>query len=330
MAPTFRTALVGLLTSLAGLASPSFAQSPAAWPGKPVRIVVPFSAGTGLDVLARGFAERLAEQTKSTFTVENREGAGGTIGTIAAARSAPDGLTLLFTAHAPFAVSPYMQTGATYDPINDFVPIMKVASTAMVLVTGRDSPFRQFDDVVREAKANPGKVSYATTGIGTPSHLNVEVIRREIGIDILSVPYKNTGQAMSDVIGNQVPLYMPSLPAAVPLLQSGQLRGLAIGSAKRSSVAPDIPTVAEVIKKPGVELVVWYGFLAPKGTPSEVIDQWQGLIAKAAATPQMKDTMSKLGAEPALVGPKEFREEVRRDAEQSKRLVESLNLKVEK
>jgi tripartite-type tricarboxylate transporter receptor subunit TctC len=186
--------VTGMLASLC-LTTGVLAQPQTSWPAKPVKIIVPFSAGTGLDVLARGFAERLAEQTKGTFTIDNKEGAGGTIGTVAAARSAPDGNTILFTAHAPFAVSPFVQTGTTYDPVNDFVPVTKVASIAMVLVTGRDSGFRQFDDVVRQAKANPGKLSYATTGIGTPSHLNVEVIRREVGIDIASIPYKNTGQA---------------------------------------------------------------------------------------------------------------------------------------
>jgi tripartite-type tricarboxylate transporter receptor subunit TctC len=135
---------------------------------------------------------------------------------------------------------------------------------------------------------------------------------------------------MSDVIGNQVPLYMPSLPAAAPMLQSGRLRGLAIGSAKRSSVMPDVPTVAELLKKPGVELVVWYGFFVPKGTPADIVEQWHAQIAKAMASPRMKDALAKLGAEPVLVGPKEFRDEVRRNAEQSKRLVEALNLKAEK
>lgn len=326
---TFIRTVAWMLASL-GLLAPLTARAQGTWPTKPVKIIVPFSAGTGLDALARGFAERLTEQTKGTFNVENREGAGGTIGTISVARSAPDGHTLLFTAHPPFAVSPYMQSGATYDPVNDFVPVSKVASIAMVLVTGRDSRFTVFDDVVKEAKASPGKLSYATTGVGTPSHLNVEIIRRELGMDIVSVPYKNTGQAMSDVIGNQVPLYMPSLPAAVPLLQSGQLRGLAIGSAKRSSLIPDIPTVAELLKKPGVELVVRYGFFAPKGTPAEVIEQWHSHIAKAAASAQMKETLAKLGAEPALLGPRGFREEVLRDAEQSKRLVDTLNLKAAK
>lgn len=316
--------VLGALTWLA-LNPSALAQD--AWPHKVVKIIVPFSAGTGLDVVARGFAERLAEQTKATVTVENREGAGGTIGAIAGARAPADGATLTFTAHAPFAVAPYMQSGATYDPLNDFVPISKIATIAMVLITGRDSAYRQFDDVAREAKASPGKLSYATTGIGTPSHLNVEAIKRDLGLDIVAIPYKNTGQAMSDVVGNQVPLYMPSFPAAIPMLKSGQVRGLAIGSTRRSALMPDIPTVAEVLKKPGVESGVWYGFLAPRGTPPEVVQRWHDEIARAAATPQVKEMFARVGADAVLVGPQEFRQQLQRDAEQARRLIEALNIR---
>lgn len=324
MHPLTRRVALGAFVSIA-FAAAATAQD--RWPGKPVKIIVPFSPGTGLDAIGRGFAERLAEQTGATVTVENREGAGGLIGTVAAARAPADGLTLVFTAHAPFAVAPYMQTGASYDPVKDFVPVAKVATIAMVLVTGRDSAFKQFDEVAKQAKAQPGKLSYATTGLGTPSHLIVESIKRELGLDIVAIPYKNTGQAMTDVVSNRVALYMPSFPAAVPMLKSGQLRGLAIGAAKRSPIAPDVPTVAEVLKRPDAEAMTWYGFLAPAGTPTSVVERWHGEIAKAAASSQVKDLYARLGVEPVLEGPQEFRDHVRRDAEISRQLLATLNLK---
>lgn len=315
--------------AFAGLAlcGPAAAQNN--WPAKPVKIIVPFSAGTGLDVVARGFAERLAEQTKTTFTVENKEGAGGTIGAIAGARAPADGLTIVFTAHAPFAVAPYLQAGATYDPVGDFVPISKVALIPMVLITGSGSAFKKFGDVVAEVKTNPGKLSYASSGIGTPSHLHVEVIKRALGLDLVSVPYKNTGQAMSDVIGGTIPLYMPSLPAAQALLRSGQVRALAIGSAGRLPAYADIPTVAEVVNRPGLEATVWYGFLAPKGTPQEIVAQIHAEIAKAAVTPRVSEMLERAGAVATVVGPAEFGQQVKRDAEQSRQLLRALGVKPE-
>ena len=300
------------------------------WPARPIRLVVPFGAGSGLDVVARGFAERLGEQLKTSVVVENKEGAGGTVGALAVAHAPADGYTLMFTAHAPFAVAPYMQAGAGYDPVSDFAPIAKVAQIPMVLITGANSHIRSFADMAVFAKANPGKLDYASSGIGTPSHLHMEVIKRELGIDLNAVPYKSTGQAMTDVIGGQVPLYMPSFPAALPQLKAGQVRALAIGSTRRSPVMPEIPTVAELLKQPGLDASVWYGFLAPKGTPPEIVTRLHAEIVKAAATPRIGELMDKLGAEPVSVGPREFAQQIQRDADTSRRLLQSLGVKAEK
>ncbi|NML44349.1 tripartite tricarboxylate transporter substrate binding protein [Ramlibacter sp. G-1-2-2] len=320
---------LAVATAALGLAGAALAQG--GWPaGKTVRVIVPFGAGTGLDVMARGFAERLAEQLKTAVVVENREGAGGTVGALAVAHAPADGYTLMFTAHAPFAVAPYLQSGAGYDPVNDFAPVAKVAQIPMVLITGANSRFRSLADVAAYAKANPGKLDYASSGIGTPSHLHMEVIKRELGVDIAAVPYKSTGQAMTDVIGGQLPLYMPSFPAALPQMKAGQVRGLAIGSAKRSPVMPDIPTLAELLKQPNLEAIVWYGFLAPKGTPPEIVERLHAEIAKAEAGPRMKELMDKVGAEAAPAAPREFAQQIQRDAEASRKLLASLGVKAEK
>jgi tripartite-type tricarboxylate transporter receptor subunit TctC len=309
------------------LSTTAFAQ--ADWPSKPVKIIVPFGPGTGLDVMARGFAERLSEQLKTPVVVENKEGAGGSIGALATAHAPADGYTIMFTAHAPFAIAPYLQAGSAYDPTSDFTPIAKVALIPMVLITGRGSSFMNFNDVVAYAKSNPGKLDYASSGIGTPSHLNVEVIKRELGLDIGAVPYKSTGQAMSDVIAGHVPLYMPSFPAALPHIKGGQVRALAIGSSKRSSVVPEIPTVAEVLKQPGLEASVWYGFLAPKGLSPEIVNRLYAEIAKAAASPKFSEMFNKLGAEAVMVGPREFGQAIAGDADRSRKLLQALGIKPE-
>ena len=320
-----RNKLIARIAACALGAASIHAAAQQSWPSQPVKIIVPFSAGTGLDVVARGFAEELVNQTKGTFTVENRDGAGGTIGAMAALRSPPDGGTMMFTAHAPFAVAPYMQKAAQYDPATDFESIAKIAVIPMVLITGKGSSLHSFADMVNQAKARPGKLSYASSGVGTPSHLNVEIVKRELGLDIVPVPYKNTGQAMTDLIGGQFPLYMPSFPAALPMLHSGQVRALAIGSAQRSNVMPDIPTLAEVLKKPGMEAAVWYGFFAPKGTPAAIVARMQEEIVKAA--PKLEDRLKKLGATPVLARGAEFREQVRKDAQASQELLRALNVK---
>lgn len=322
-----RNQLIACLAAcfLGATSVPASAQT---WPSsQAVKIVVPFSAGTGLDVVARGFAEEFGKQTKGTFTVENKDGAGGTIGAMSVLRAAPDGHTMLFTAHEPFAAAPYMQAAAQYDPANDFEPIAKIAVIPMVLITGSNSGLHSFSDMVTKAKASPGKMSYASSGIGAPSHLNVEVFKRELGLDIVPIPYKNTGQAMTDLIGGQFALYMPSFPAALPMLRSGQVRALAIGSAQRSTVLPDIPTLSEVLRKPGLEAAVWYGFFAPKGTPPAILDRMQAEITKAA--PKLEDRLNKLGAQPVMVQRAEFRQQVRKDAEASKSLLRALNIKPE-
>ncbi|MGT2434033.1 Bug family tripartite tricarboxylate transporter substrate binding protein (plasmid) [Cupriavidus basilensis] len=253
------------------------------WPNRPVRIVVPFSSGTGLDVMARGIAEQLHEQTGGNFVVENREGAGGGIGAIAVGRAAPDGYTLLFTAHSPFASAPFVKDGPTYDPVADFTPITKVAQTPMVLIAGKTAPFGKFDDLVSYARAHPAQLNYASSGVGTPSHLHMEVLKQAMGLDIVAVPYKNTGQAMTDLIGGQVPLYMPSYAAALPQLRAGQVKALAIGSSRRYAEFPNVPTLAEAMKRPDLRASVWYGFLGPKGMSSALVARIDTQLAKAVS-----------------------------------------------
>ncbi|WP_244789249.1 Bug family tripartite tricarboxylate transporter substrate binding protein [Cupriavidus pauculus] len=300
--------------------------APADWPQRPVRVIVPFSSGSGLDVLARAFAEQLATQTHQTFVVENRDGAGGGIGSVAVARSAPDGYTLLFTAHSPFASAPYIKDGPTYDPVKDFTPITKVAQTPMLLVSAASGALKSFDEVIRYVKANPGKLSYASSGVGTPSHLHMEVVKQTVGLDIQAVPYKSTGQAMTDLIGGQVALYMPSYPAALPQLRAGQIRALAIGSATRSPEFPNVPTLAEALRRPQLRASVWYGYLGPKGMPGEVVSRIDIEVSKAAQSPRVRQLMKTIGSDPDIVGPVNFGKQIATDAKDSQELLGRLGI----
>ncbi|HSW17614.1 MAG TPA: tripartite tricarboxylate transporter substrate binding protein [Ramlibacter sp.] len=315
-----------VLLALAAFCLPAAVSAQQQFPSHPVKIVVPFGAGTGLDVMARGYAERLTEQLKVPVLVENRDGAGGSVGAVAVARAKPDGYTIVFTANAPFSVAPFIQA-KTYDPLTDFAPISKVAVIPMVLITGAKSQFKTLGDMVTYAKGNPGKLDYASSGVGTASHLAVELIKARGGVDITAVPYKSTAQAMSDIIGGQLPLYMPSFPAALGQLKSGQVRALAIGGLKRSSVMPDIPTLAEVLKQPDAEASVWYGFLAPKGTPQGLVDRLNEEIAKATGTPQIAALIEKIGGEVALGGPRDLQAQIQRDVDESGKLLRALGIK---
>ncbi|CAN5609920.1 tripartite tricarboxylate transporter substrate binding protein [soil metagenome] len=310
--------------TLAAVASAAFSQ--AAFPSHPIKVIVPFAAGSGVDAVARMYAERLGERTKTQFIVENRDGAGGTLGTVAVARSPADGYTLLFTASPPYAVGSAVQGNNAYDPAKDFTFISKVAATPMVLIASTGSGFTRFDDLVTEARAHPGKLNYASTGIGTPSHLSVEIIKQRMSIAIEPIHYKSAGQALTDTIGNTVPLYMPSYPAAQGQLQAGKVVGLAIGSPTRLAAAPDIPTLAEVLKQPGLEIRVWYGFLAPKGTSKAIVDKIAADVAEVSALPDTAQRIGKLGAEPLQVGPTEFASQVAAEVTTGLQLVQQLGI----
>ncbi|HEX2889633.1 Bug family tripartite tricarboxylate transporter substrate binding protein [Vineibacter terrae] len=322
-----RTALRIVWLLVAGLAGAARAQ--AEYPDKVIRIVVPFAPGTGLDVIARGFAERFTSQMGVTALVENRDGAGGILGSGVVKSAPPDGYTLLFTAHPPFAVAMLLQRTPSYDPGGDFTPVAKVAAVPMVLVASNAAQFGSFDAFVDSAGKNPGRLTYASSGIGTPSHLNMERIKLARGLAIQDAPYKSAAQAMTDVMAGHVPLYLPSFPAALPHLAAGKLRGLAIGSAKRAAALPDMPTMAEALAQPGFEAVVWYGFLAPAGTAPAIVARLEAEITQAMATPQMKDILSRLGAEPAMASGNDLAALIRRDVGDARKLLDELKLKPE-
>src|SRR5919107_4354434 len=302
-----------LAWSTAGVAAATAAT--ADLPRGPIRVVVPFGAGTGLDVIVRAVGEAFTRRTGSVVVVENREGAGGLIGATGVRALPPDGSNLLFTAHPPFAVGPLLQRQASYDPVADFAPLALLAVTPMVLVASNEAPFRDFAGMVAHARGRPNELDYASTGIGAPSHLNMERIARAEGLSLQHVPYANGSLAMTDTIAGRVSLYLPSFPAALPHIVGGRLRGLAIGSARRAEAAPDVPTMAEALRRPDFQATVWYGFLAPARLPGALVERLSAELLAAAATPEVQAALARAGADFAPLAAPEFPAQLRRDVE---------------
>lgn len=303
--------------------APALAQS---YPDRPIRLVVGFGPGSGADTIARIVAERLAERLKASVVVENREGAGGSIGTAVVAKAPADGYTLLLGA-SPMTVTPHMQAAPAYDPVKDFVPIIKVAELPLLLITSPTAPYKTLKELVAYARQNPGKLSYATSGLGSPSHLSVEMIKQSTGINVVAVPYKNVGQAMTDALAGTVSFYFPAMPGALPQVKAGKARGLAIGATRRSSRLPDVPTLVEELGTPGLEVITWYGLMAPAGTPREITARLYTEMARVMDAPETRDKLAATGVDLAVANAEEFAAQVRADSMRYGKLVRELGLK---
>ncbi|MBM3555560.1 MAG: tripartite tricarboxylate transporter substrate binding protein [Alphaproteobacteria bacterium] len=318
-----RTLLAAGAAALALASQGAWAQ---AFPSRPIKIIVPFGAGTGTDVLARVIGERISETLGQPVVAENREGAGGLLGAQVTQKSPADGYTLMMAAN-PFVVAPQLQAVAPYDVTRDFTAVAKIGVIPMALVTASTSPYRTIAELVDFAKANPGKLNYASSGMGSPSHLEMELIKQEFGLRIQDVPYKSTSQAMMDTLGGQVGLYFPTLPVVTAQMKSGQLRLLATGGARRAAQAPDVPTLAEAFGKPGWEATVWYGFVGPAGMPKDVVAKLSEAIITATEHPAAKQRIENSGTAIEAGGPEVFAALLKRETEKWGPLVRSLGLK---
>ena len=297
-----------------------------AYPAKQIRIIVPFGTSSGLDPVARAIGERMAEQMATPVVIENREGAGGQLGVLAAAAAPADGSTIVLVVSPPFAAAPYLQKRPAYDPVANFTPIARVVTTPLMLIASNHAPFKTFADMVDYARLNPGKLNYASAGIGTASHLKMEQLKLALGLDIAFVPYKSTGQQMTDTIGGQVQLSMPSLAGGLPQVTGGNVRALAVGSLQRSPLLPDVPTFAEASRVPELEAVVWYGFMAPRGLSEPLVARLSAEIEKALASSQMAKVAASMGAERAFQGPADFAATLQRSADEARKLIGELKI----
>lgn len=276
-----------LLGTVLGLLAMQLAAQP--YPNKPISLVVPQAAGGTNDIVARMVAPAFGEAIGASVVVENRPGAGGNIGTQGVARAAKDGYTLLLTINSAQAINPALYKNPGFDPINDFVPLYYIGATPYVLVTPPGSPYKTLADVVAAAKKKPGELSYASAGNGTISHLLGAMLNTSAGIEMQHIPYKGVAPAINDVLGGQVPLAFASLPSALNYIKAGKLQAIAISSAKRSSIAPEIPTIAETY--PDCVGEVWVAVFAPMGVSAEVIMKAQAAMEKVMARSDVRERL---------------------------------------
>lgn len=267
-----------------------------AWPSKPIRLVVPFPAGGGTDIIGRELAQKMADATKWTFVVENRPGSGGNIGVDNVAKSPADGYSLVLGQTSNLAISPSLYAKLPYDPIKDLTPISLVASSALLVVTGAKSPFRSIGDMIAEAKAKPGAINFATSGNGTVAHLATEMLQKEAGVKLTHIPYKGAAQGAQDVISGRVELYVSSVPTLIGHIKNGNLRPLAVTSLKRVDDLPQTPTLAESGYK-GFDAVTWFGLLGPSNLPKDITARLNAEVLKALQNPELRTRLSDQGAD---------------------------------
>ena len=290
-------------------ASPAFAQP---YPAKAIRIVVPFPPGGGTDIIAREIAQKTSALNGWTFVIDNRPGSGGNLGVDAVAKSAPDGYTLALGQSSNLAINPTLYTKLPYDPVRDLTAVGLMASSPMVLVVAAQSPHKTLADVLSAAKAKPGSLNFASPGNGTVAHLSAELLQKTAAVKFTHIPYKGAAQAVTDILGGQVDLYMSSIPTLIGQVRSGKMRALAVTSLQRVDDLPQTPTVAES-GYPGFESGTWFGFVAPAGTPPEIVGTLNKEFAKALAAPDLKKKLGDQGAEVLGGTPEQFSQLIKSD-----------------
>jgi tripartite-type tricarboxylate transporter receptor subunit TctC len=296
------------------------------YPAKPVKIVVPYSAGGNADILGRTLAQKLGDALKQPFVVENRAGANGGIGTDFVAKSPADGYTLLVTASGPFTVNPTLYKSVPYDPVKDFAPISECAVYQYVLVTLASSPWKSIDDIVAGARARPGAVSYGSTGVGGGNHLSGELFALATGTQLVHVPYKGSAPALADLLGGQLSMMFDTVITSVPQIRAGKLRAFAVSSAKRASSLPEVPTMQEAGIK-GFDISQWQGFLAPAGTPKAIIERLNAETIKAMRSADVHERIAVQGGNEIVTGtPEEFSALIRSDLQAYARLIKDARI----
>jgi tripartite-type tricarboxylate transporter receptor subunit TctC len=316
-----------LLAGFAMLAVLPTAGAQQQWPSQTIKMIVPFTPGTGADVLARVIGQKLSESLKQPVVVENRVGASGSIGTAGVAKSAPDGHTLLMTANT-IVTNPHIQKNIPYDPLNDLTPISKLAVSSLAFAVNPSFPARTLPELIKLVKANPGKYTYASPGPGTPQHLAMELFKYTSGTDILHVPYKGSAGAVTDLLGGQVNMMIFPMHFALGYSATGKIRLLGVADSTRVSSAPSVPTFEEQgVKNSNVD--AWYGFFAPAGTPEAIVTRLNGEVKRILAMPDVVDTLKKQGLTPTPSSPAEMNVVMKTDYARWADLVKKANIMAE-
>jgi tripartite-type tricarboxylate transporter receptor subunit TctC len=301
MHPALR--LIGFITALAGVAPLAASAQP--YPARLVKIVVPQTPGGATDVFARKIGQHLSERWGQPIVIENRAGAGGVLGTDGVAKSAPDGYTLLVTYAGSQAINASLYPKIPFDSVADFQMVATLAVTPFILIVNPKLPAQTFAEFIALAKAKPGSLTYASSGNGSVNHLLGEMVKAETGIDMLHVPYRGVAPAITDVIGGQVDSAFSSVPSVLQMIRAGNVRALAVSSARRIATAPEIPTIAES-GLPGFDVNPWWGILAPVGTDMAIVRKINADVADILRTKEMIDFLATQGAEPLITSPEEF------------------------
>lgn len=305
--------------ALPAAAQTSAAASGAAYPARPIRMIVPFPAGGATDILARALSQKLGEKIGQTVVVDNRPGAGGTIGADAASKAVPDGYTLLLATSSTHSIGPAINPKIPYNAETDFTPIAYVASSPNVVLVPMSSPAKTMQEFIVHARKNPGRLNYASSGNGTIVHLTTEYFKAQSGTFILHIPYRGTALAMPDLISGKLDLLFDSFVTGMPHVKDGKLRALAVTSLKRTALAPDLPTVSESL--PGFESVTWFGVYGPKGMNGELTARVNQALNAALADPDVKERFARLGAEPTGSTPQAFAAMVKADSAKWKKII---------
>jgi tripartite-type tricarboxylate transporter receptor subunit TctC len=318
--------LPAVLVAAAALAPvTAFAQ---AYPSKPIRLVVPFPAGGSLDVVARAIGQKLTEAWGQPVVIDNRPGAGGNIGADLVAKSAPDGYTILEGALSTHAVNVSLYSKMPYDPVKDFAPITLVAVTPNVLVLNASFPVNTVPELLAYARANPGKLSFGSGSNGSAGHLAGELFKTEARVDMVHIPYKGGAPALQALLAGDTQLMFDNLANSEAQLKAGKLKALAVTTAKRSPLAPQLPTLSET-GLPGFDIYTWWGFMAPAGTPKEIIAKWNAEVTRILASPEMKAFFAQQGAEPAADSPEQFAALIKSEIAKYAKIVKQSGAKVD-
>lgn len=313
-----------LAAALLAAALPAVAQS---WPAKTVKIIVPFPAGGPTDVLTRFLSDKLGSQLGQPVIVENKPGAGGAIGADLVAKSPADGYTLVMATASTHSIGPYLGK-VPYDPVKDFTPIVWVGNATNLMVVSNHVPANSVKELIELARKEPGRFNYATSGIGTISHLTSELFASMAGIKLTHVPYKGTQQSIPDIMSGQVAILFDNIMTAQPNVKAGKVKALAISSPKRSPLVPEVPTVAES-GLPGFQSVVWFGLLGPANTPKAVVDRVNAEMNRALALPDIQARFTQMGFEPAGGTAADFAQAIQRDAQKWSQVIKDAGVRPE-
>ncbi|MDO9165828.1 MAG: tripartite tricarboxylate transporter substrate binding protein [Rhodoferax sp.] len=324
MKSVIRLSTLVLAAATTFIAPPALAQD---YPSKPIRMVLPFPPGGVTDLLARALAEKLAPRLGQPVIVDNKPGAGTVLASDFVARAPADGYTLLMAASS-LGTAPLIYEKVGYDAIKSFAPVTQVASVVHVVVVNPALPVKSVKELIAYAKANPGKLNYSSTGTGTSTHLEGELLKSMAGVYMVHIPYRGSGPALVDLVGGQVNVMIDALGSSGPFIKSGKLRALAVTTAKRSQSIPELPTVAES-GVPGYEAMPWLGLVAPAGTPQPVVDRIHREVAKVLEDPELRERFKGWGLDIIGNTPAEFTSFLRRDVDQWARVIKSANIKAD-